>query len=45
VYLTRGSSSKRQPVDPNETFRKQYLEMRETYLEARLKSIALKPAM
>ncbi|GAA5991928.1 hypothetical protein JCM10908_002275 [Rhodotorula pacifica] len=32
----------RQPVDPNETFRKQYLEMRETYLEARLKSIALK---
>lgn len=32
----------RQPVDRNETFRKQFLEMRETYLESRLKSIALK---
>lgn len=41
TYLDH-NGRERQPVDPNETFRKQYLEMRETYLEARLKSIALK---
>ena len=41
TYLDH-NGRERQPVDPKETFRKQYLEMRETYLEARLKSIALK---